>query len=227
MVLININPLETISYVAPQEAGRPAPLRRLPLRPATYSGCLNCSKVVELTARLSSLEAKAPLVRRGRMVQGASPERRDFRVFQGLRDPQAPLPQWGLQYPALLTQGTRFCQTPSLNLTALALWGLQDPQGLQGQWVLWAPQGQLGYQALRGAMGYPERQVLTEPPVPQGRKETDMISELCELDSLNGWAARSQPFDGDPVVSVGSPLHAESVDDNSSVCLEPDGWDSS
>ncbi|XP_043353854.1 EMI domain-containing protein 1 isoform X2 [Dermochelys coriacea] len=263
---------ETISYIAPQETGHPAPLRRLPLQPATYSGCLNCSKVVELTARLNSLEAKvallsaaepatslvpnrhlvtkgavpsdsyqlwgspsnhgnpgdegvkgnpgeklrgaipgqdgnqgpkdsqgpsgpkeilgargqqesleprvpldcqAPRVRQGGMVQGASPERRDFRAFQGPQDPQDPLPQWGLQYPTLLTQGTRFCQTPSLNLTALAPWGLRDPQDLQGQWVLWAPQGQLGYQALRGAMGYPECQVLTEPPVPQGRKETE------------------------------------------------------
>ncbi|XP_065424276.1 EMI domain-containing protein 1 isoform X7 [Chrysemys picta bellii] len=54
---------ETISYITPQETGRPsAPLRRLPLRPATYSGCLNCSKVVELTARLNSLEAKVALL---------------------------------------------------------------------------------------------------------------------------------------------------------------------
>ncbi|XP_067406364.1 EMI domain-containing protein 1 [Emydura macquarii macquarii] len=50
-------------YVAPQEIGRPsAPLRRLPLRPAAYSGCLNCSRVVELTARLNSLEAKVALL---------------------------------------------------------------------------------------------------------------------------------------------------------------------
>ncbi|KAG6921608.1 EMI domain containing 1, partial [Chelydra serpentina] len=54
---------ETISYIAPQEAGQPsASMRRLPLRPATYSGCLNCSKVVELTARLNSLEAKVALL---------------------------------------------------------------------------------------------------------------------------------------------------------------------
>ncbi|XP_065424280.1 EMI domain-containing protein 1 isoform X10 [Chrysemys picta bellii] len=231
---------ETISYITPQETGRPsAPLRRLPLRPATYSGCLNCSKVVELTARLNSLEAKgtqewerrcgvpfpdrmgnqgpkdpqahrvpremlgarghqesleprvpldrqAPRGRQGGMVPGASPERRDFRAFQGPRDLQGRLPQWGLQYHASLIQGTRFCQTPSLNLAALAPWGLRDPQGLQGQWVLWAPQGQSGCQALQGTMVYPERQVLTEPAVPQGRKETEALLALLGAEAWTG-----------------------------------------
>uniref|UniRef100_A0A8C8RFY0 EMI domain containing 1 n=1 Tax=Pelusios castaneus TaxID=367368 RepID=A0A8C8RFY0_9SAUR len=54
---------ETVRYVASQEDGqRSAPLSRPPLRPAAYSGCLNCSSVVELTARLSSLEAKVALL---------------------------------------------------------------------------------------------------------------------------------------------------------------------
>ncbi|XP_019349211.1 EMI domain-containing protein 1 isoform X6 [Alligator mississippiensis] len=54
---------ETISYADPQEASRPSiPLRRNSHRPATYSGCLNCSKVMELTARLNTLEAKMALL---------------------------------------------------------------------------------------------------------------------------------------------------------------------
>ncbi|XP_053135217.1 EMI domain-containing protein 1 isoform X2 [Hemicordylus capensis] len=50
---------ETVSYLDAQEPGHgSAPLRRLPVRPASYSGCLNCSRFSELLERLHVLEAK-------------------------------------------------------------------------------------------------------------------------------------------------------------------------
>uniref|UniRef100_A0A8D2KWZ3 EMI domain-containing protein n=1 Tax=Varanus komodoensis TaxID=61221 RepID=A0A8D2KWZ3_VARKO len=45
---------ETVSYPEPQDVS----LRRLPVRPATYSSCLNCSRFSELLERLNFLEAK-------------------------------------------------------------------------------------------------------------------------------------------------------------------------
>uniref|UniRef100_A0A8B9UFU3 EMI domain containing 1 n=1 Tax=Anas zonorhyncha TaxID=75864 RepID=A0A8B9UFU3_9AVES len=48
------------SFLALRDTARPsaAPQRRTPLRPTAFSGCLNCSRVGELTARLATLEAQ-------------------------------------------------------------------------------------------------------------------------------------------------------------------------
>ncbi|XP_019394869.1 PREDICTED: EMI domain-containing protein 1 isoform X2 [Crocodylus porosus] len=67
---------ETISYADPQEASRPSiPLRRNSLRPATYSGCLNCSKVMEMTARLNTLEAKMALLSAAELATSPAPNK--------------------------------------------------------------------------------------------------------------------------------------------------------
>ncbi|KAM9178530.1 EMI domain-containing protein 1 isoform 3-T3 [Mergus octosetaceus] len=48
------------AFLALRDTVRPsaAPQRRTPLRPTAFSGCLNCSRVGELTARLATLEAQ-------------------------------------------------------------------------------------------------------------------------------------------------------------------------
>ncbi|XP_074868638.1 EMI domain-containing protein 1 isoform X2 [Carettochelys insculpta] len=67
---------ETSGYTAPWAAGRPGALQHRPrLRPASYSGCLNCSKVVELTARLSGLEAKVALLSASEPPKSSGPDR--------------------------------------------------------------------------------------------------------------------------------------------------------
>ncbi|XP_029427935.1 EMI domain-containing protein 1-like isoform X2 [Rhinatrema bivittatum] len=53
----------TTSHAEVQDAVRPSTQgRRLPHRSGAFSGCLNCSRVTELTERLSSLEAKVALL---------------------------------------------------------------------------------------------------------------------------------------------------------------------
>ncbi|NXC46698.1 EMID1 protein, partial [Penelope pileata] len=50
---------EPHSFLALRDAARPSTApRRSPLRPMAFSGCLNCSRVGELTARLATLEAQ-------------------------------------------------------------------------------------------------------------------------------------------------------------------------
>ncbi|XP_069727121.1 EMI domain-containing protein 1 isoform X2 [Phaenicophaeus curvirostris] len=50
---------EPPTFLALRDTGHPSPApRRPPLRPTAFSGCLNCSHIGELTARLATLEAQ-------------------------------------------------------------------------------------------------------------------------------------------------------------------------
>ncbi|XP_027489206.1 EMI domain-containing protein 1-like, partial [Corapipo altera] len=50
---------ETPTFHTLRDTGLPSTApRRPPLRPTAFSGCLNCSRVGELTARLATLEAQ-------------------------------------------------------------------------------------------------------------------------------------------------------------------------
>ncbi|KAM9207823.1 LOW QUALITY PROTEIN: uncharacterized protein RG961_014881 [Leptosomus discolor] len=54
--------LEAHTFLALRDTGRPSTAPRRPsLRPTAFSGCLNCSHVGELTARLATLEAQGRL----------------------------------------------------------------------------------------------------------------------------------------------------------------------
>ncbi|XP_035168391.1 EMI domain-containing protein 1-like, partial [Oxyura jamaicensis] len=50
---------EPHAFLALRDTARPSTTpRRTPLHPTAFSGCLNCSRVGELTARLATLEAQ-------------------------------------------------------------------------------------------------------------------------------------------------------------------------
>ncbi|XP_073168649.1 EMI domain-containing protein 1 isoform X3 [Lepidochelys kempii] len=152
---------ETISYVAPQEAGRPAPLRRLPLRPATYSGCLNCSKVVELTARLSSLEAKVALLSSAEPATSLVPNR--HLVTNGAA-PSYSYQLWGSPstHGNPGDEGVKGNPGEMLRGAVPGRDGKPGPQGLPG------PLGPKGDPGSQGPTGNPGAKGPAGPPGPPG-----------------------------------------------------------
>uniref|UniRef100_A0A8D0GWH8 EMI domain-containing protein n=1 Tax=Sphenodon punctatus TaxID=8508 RepID=A0A8D0GWH8_SPHPU len=117
-----------------------APLRRLPLRPTSYSGCLNCSKVAELTERLNSLETK---------------------VSDSLLAAPACSGKVGISISSGLTYRTwKYNEILSFNqISPLYLFSLLGPMGPTG------PPGRDGARGIPGEKGLPG---LPGPPGPPG-----------------------------------------------------------
>uniref|UniRef100_A0A8D0DYE0 EMI domain containing 1 n=1 Tax=Salvator merianae TaxID=96440 RepID=A0A8D0DYE0_SALMN len=172
---------ESVSYQDPQDAALgSAPLRRAPIRPATYSGCLNCSKLTELLERLSFLEAKVAslsAVQGGRLLSKG-----------GAYSDSSPL--WG----AVASQGSpgdghvkgspgareRLRTTFAGRDERLASQGLPGPVGPKGDAGIRGPsgvpgvkgppgpQGPPGPPGRDGARGFPGEKGLPGPPGPPG-----------------------------------------------------------
>ncbi|XP_056677524.1 EMI domain-containing protein 1 isoform X2 [Monodelphis domestica] len=126
-------------------AGHGPSLRRMALQPVASSGCLNCSKVAELTERLKTLEAKVSMLvvteQSASLPLGAPPE------AKGSRGDPALL--WGL--PA--AQGSPGDEG------ARGRGGVPGPPGPSG------PKGDTGS---RGPSGVPGLKGPAGPPGPQG-----------------------------------------------------------
>ncbi|XP_075754045.1 EMI domain-containing protein 1 isoform X2 [Pelodiscus sinensis] len=153
---------ETTGYLAPREAGHPnAPQHRLPLRPATYSGCLNCSSMVELAGRLTSLEAKVALLSASQPTTSPVPSLH-------LVTPSQP---WGfLSSPGQEgTAGKVGSPGPPGPLGPKGDAGSRGPSGIPGARGPPGPSGPPGMPGQDGARGLPGEKGLPGLPGPPGR----------------------------------------------------------
>ncbi|XP_060048881.1 EMI domain-containing protein 1 isoform X11 [Erinaceus europaeus] len=119
------------------------PVRRMALRPTAFTGCLNCSKVSELTERLKVLEAKVPRAPQGalaRLELWEPLERGALQAPQDLQALLAPRHPLGLLIRGSLSM-TPCCPTPSLRPAATGPRDLLALQAPQDPWVLRAPLG--------------------------------------------------------------------------------------
>ncbi|XP_077916935.1 EMI domain-containing protein 1 isoform X11 [Halichoerus grypus] len=130
-------------------------MRRMALRPTAFSGCLNCSKVSELTERLKVLEAKVAVLT---VTERA--------VLPTPAAPGDPVPLWGS--PAAQgspgDEGLRGDPLLSNTFTETSSHWPQGPAGLPG------PPGPMGPPGLPGPMGIPGSPGHMGPPGPTGPK---------------------------------------------------------
>ncbi|XP_077916934.1 EMI domain-containing protein 1 isoform X10 [Halichoerus grypus] len=160
-------------------------MRRMALRPTAFSGCLNCSKVSELTERLKVLEAKvAVLTVTERAVlptpaapgdpvplwgspaaQGSPGDEglRDRAGGQGLPGPTGPKGDTGSRGPMGM-RGPPGDPLLSNTFTETSSHWPQGPAGLPG------PPGPMGPPGLPGPMGIPGSPGHMGPPGPTGPK---------------------------------------------------------
>uniref|UniRef100_K7F9F9 EMI domain-containing protein n=1 Tax=Pelodiscus sinensis TaxID=13735 RepID=K7F9F9_PELSI len=153
---------ETTGYLAPREAGHPnAPQHRLPLRPATYSGCLNCSSMVELAGRLTSLEAKVALLSASQPTTSPVPSLH-------LVTPSQP---WGfLSSPGQEGRAGKVGSPgPPGPLGPKGDAGSRGPSGIPGARGPPGPSGPPGMPGQDGARGLPGEKGLPGLPGPPGR----------------------------------------------------------
>ncbi|XP_030875401.1 EMI domain-containing protein 1 isoform X7 [Leptonychotes weddellii] len=170
-------------FVEPRWSGNA--MRRMALRPTAFSGCLNCSKVSELTERLKVLEAKvAVLTVTERAVlptpaapgdpvplwgspaaQGSPGDEglRDRAGGQGLPGPTGPKGDTGSQGPVGM-RGPPGDPLLSNTFTETSSHWPQGPAGLPG------PPGPMGPPGLPGPMGIPGSPGHMGPPGPTGPK---------------------------------------------------------
>ncbi|XP_039081050.1 EMI domain-containing protein 1 isoform X11 [Hyaena hyaena] len=130
-------------------------MRRMALRPTAFSGCLNCSKVSELTERLKVLEAKVAVLT---VTERA--------VLPTPATPRDPVPLWGSP-AAQGSPGDRGLQGDPLlsnTFTETSSHWPQGPAGLPG------PPGPMGPPGLPGPVGIPGSPGHMGPPGPIGPK---------------------------------------------------------
>ncbi|XP_062943327.1 EMI domain-containing protein 1 isoform X2 [Cynocephalus volans] len=134
-------------------------MRRMELRPMAFSGCLNCSKVSELTERLKVLEAKVALLTVTEQAVPPTPA-----------TPVDPAPLWGS--PA--AQGSPGDGSLQNRVSARGLPGPPGPKGDVGSRGPMGmrgppgPQGPPGSPGQAGAVGTPGERGLPGPPGPPG-----------------------------------------------------------
>ncbi|KAF0881696.1 KREM1 protein, partial [Crocuta crocuta] len=131
-------------------------MRRMALRPTAFSGCLNCSKVSELTERLKVLEAKVAVLT---VTERA--------VLPTPATPRDPVPLWGSP-AAQGSPGDR---------------GLQDRVGGQGLPGPTGPKGDTGSRGPTGMRGPPGPQGPPGSPGQAGAVQTDFSipAQPCSL----------------------------------------------
>ncbi|XP_058014036.1 EMI domain-containing protein 1 isoform X6 [Ahaetulla prasina] len=145
---------DTVSYQdVPGVAQGIPPLSRLPIRPATYSGCFNCSKFSELLAKVNLLEAKVATFTAGE--SGPSAVSRRCLPSTGDAAPD-PLNLWPSQAPRGKPGEERVAG-------GLASQGLPGPVGPKGDAGIRGPSGIPGVKGPVGPQGP------TGPPGPPGR----------------------------------------------------------
>ncbi|XP_060048875.1 EMI domain-containing protein 1 isoform X6 [Erinaceus europaeus] len=161
------------------------PVRRMALRPTAFTGCLNCSKVSELTERLKVLEAKVAVLTVPERTVPLSPESfkdpaplwgspaaqgslgdgglRDQVGAWGLPGPTGPKGDTGNQGPAV-TRGPPGDPLLSNTFTETSSHWPQGSAGPPG------PPGPVGPPGPPGPMGLPGSPGHTGPPGPTGPK---------------------------------------------------------
>nr|XP_056715849.1 EMI domain-containing protein 1 [Euleptes europaea] len=163
---------ESVSYLDAQDAGHgSAPLRRFPVRPATYSGCLNCSKMSEVFERLNFLEAKVATLSAAESVTSVVPGRRQSPKGDASADSLA---LWG----SLAAQGSPGDESVKAGFPGprdrlrttipgrdgrLASQGPPGPAGPKGDAGIRGPSGIPGVKGPSGPQGLPG------PPGPPGK----------------------------------------------------------
>uniref|UniRef100_K7F9F4 EMI domain-containing protein n=1 Tax=Pelodiscus sinensis TaxID=13735 RepID=K7F9F4_PELSI len=167
---------ETTGYLAPREAGHPnAPQHRLPLRPATYSGCLNCSSMVELAGRLTSLEAKVALLSASQPTTSPVPSLHLVTPSQPwgfLSSPgqEGRAGEWSNIQPSLSVRpGKVGSPGPPGPLGPKGDAGSRGPSGIPGARGPPGPSGPPGMPGQDGARGLPGEKGLPGLPGPPGR----------------------------------------------------------
>ncbi|XP_039188648.1 EMI domain-containing protein 1 isoform X2 [Crotalus tigris] len=143
---------ETVSYqdVPGATHGIPA-LSRVPIRPATYSGCFNCSKFSELLEKVNLLEAKVATF----TAAGSGPSAISRQCSTGNTAPN-PLNLWD-------PQGTPGKPGEERGTGRLASEGPAGPVGPKGDAGIRGPSGVPGVKGPVGPQGPPG------PPGPPGR----------------------------------------------------------
>ncbi|XP_026544900.1 EMI domain-containing protein 1 [Notechis scutatus] len=165
---------DTVSYQDTPGASQGIPaLSRLPVRPATYSGCFNCSKFSELLAKVNLLEAKVATFTAGE--SGPSAVSRRCLTASGDAAPD-PLNLW----PSQATQGKPgeergmgklASQGPPGPIGPKGDAGIRGPSGIPGVKGPVGPQGPVGPPGppgQDGARGFPGEKGLPGPPGPPG-----------------------------------------------------------
>ncbi|XP_055972549.1 EMI domain-containing protein 1 isoform X2 [Sorex fumeus] len=133
--------------------------RRMALRPPSFSGCLNCSKVAELSERLKELEAKVAVLTIPEQPAPPTPPA-----------PEDPAPLWGS--PA--AQGSPGDGGPRDRVGIRGLPGPTGPKGDMGSRGPMGmrgppgPQGPPGRPGQTGAVGTPGERGPPGPPGPSG-----------------------------------------------------------
>ncbi|XP_060105285.1 EMI domain-containing protein 1 isoform X2 [Heteronotia binoei] len=183
---------ESVGYLDAQDAGHgSAPLRRLPVRPATFSGCLNCSKMSELFERLSFLEAKVATLSTAESVTSLVPGRRQSPKGDASADSMAlwgslaaqgspgdesikagfPGPRERLRTPIPGRDGRLASQGPPGPAGPKGDIGIRGPSGIPGARGPVGPQGPPGPPGppgKDGARGFPGEKGLPGLPGPPG-----------------------------------------------------------
>ncbi|XP_030073984.1 EMI domain-containing protein 1 isoform X2 [Microcaecilia unicolor] len=150
------------SYAEVQDAVRPSAAgRRLPTRSGTFSGCLNCTEVLKLTERLSSLETKVAQFSTSDSVTPLSPH--GHILAKGTAASSNSFQLWGS--PAAQgspgDEGVKGSPQERVKGVIPAKDGSQGPQG---------PRGEPGS---RGASGIPGAKGPPGPPGPPGKPGRD------------------------------------------------------
>ncbi|XP_078523296.1 EMI domain-containing protein 1 isoform X1 [Lissotriton helveticus] len=143
---------DTSRYAEVQDSGRPSTaIRRFPHRPAAYAGCLNCSRVVDLSERLTALETKVALIS---VVDSVNPaQNHRHLVANAGAVPSDSVQLWGSP-AAHGSPGVEGVKGKP---------GTQGPQGPTGPRGEPGNRGPSGSPGLRGPMGPPG------PPGPTGK----------------------------------------------------------
>ncbi|CAK6966531.1 EMI domain-containing protein 1 isoform X1 [Scomber scombrus] len=150
---------EAGSQLVAQEAIRkPSTLRRPPTRTGeSISNCLNCSRITEMSDKLSSLETKVQLL--------TAPASVSHRHLQGKG---GTVPEASLLVGAMPTQGAPGEQGPAGPQGEKGRDGLPGRDGKQGSRGLQGPSGHRGEAGVRGPSGSPGLKGYPGPAGPRG-----------------------------------------------------------